>query len=714
MDWRDQVSAYAAVHQRQLYSSDLGLGIEFQDGCDAFWMLPGELHSTVPMDAAEPVVAGELVAFFERIDRARAQAIHVIRHHLASRNIQSVQNRSGEWYLEHKGCGAGISVGRALTELARDGADWYALVRAALKDCWLCRPPSRQRADEYLRISGPPAGEKPAGSEEPVGLIPQTIAGALGMLGFCRALERIESLDSPEKIAAAVKPHGRIGECLQHLAQLLPGAYAGIDLADPGMLLIHYEDDDDWMTIDTRSLELARRISAATPEDVAAELAAEYRSVSDARARVRRAIDRAAAQRGWRRERISGISVAESGPIIFYGTSRREVGLDPRQALTRAVRDSSLEDAIREELREAPEFAQECIKALGEPDPGGAVPIEEGSLVPRHGPPQVMLRELTAQMIAKLERFATGELSGYFSSEKVSSNRRLWEYTNPEIYDRAIDTWATMDDWVGLARPHARDKHHPAALLILHDAGDPEADPLIRAYFESAQWHHECSDEEGVLAWRYRHILPEQTREWIDHVDGEMELSTVRLRARYGDPIAARRLAVDPPSDHEPIPAGVDPIAHLRRQLLEWASTGTRWSPPDVGNLRAARQMGWADIPGHFEHNPWFLPGLLTCARREDEFDEPGILMAGEFLLAWSRLAPSLFLARLIATARTMDLVALADAAAEAAAAADPKLQRYIAGSRSTYRDWLEALRLPLAIAWWRCRPLLSADVPPR
>ena len=59
--------------------------------------------------------------------------------------------------------------------------------------------------------------------------------------------------------------------------------------------------------------------------------------------------------------------------------------------------------------------------------------------------------------------------------------------------------------------------------------------------------------------------------------------------------------------------------------------------------------------------NPWLLAGLLTRERRSGQFDEPGILLAGDFLLTWSRFRPSLFLSRLLATAYKTDLVSLAE-----------------------------------------------------
>ena len=52
MDWRQRLLDHAATLGRDVYDSPLGVGIDFGDGCDAFWVLPGEVTSTVPAPAA--------------------------------------------------------------------------------------------------------------------------------------------------------------------------------------------------------------------------------------------------------------------------------------------------------------------------------------------------------------------------------------------------------------------------------------------------------------------------------------------------------------------------------------------------------------------------------------------------------------------------------------------------------------------------------------
>lgn len=98
MSWRERFAAYAYALERKLpaVSTAEGMGVEFTDGCDAFWVLPGEVTSSLPVLAAEPEVTA-LIGEFERIDRLRASVLHVIRHDPAERRFYVDRRRSGEW-----------------------------------------------------------------------------------------------------------------------------------------------------------------------------------------------------------------------------------------------------------------------------------------------------------------------------------------------------------------------------------------------------------------------------------------------------------------------------------------------------------------------------------------------------------------------------------------------------------------------------------------
>lgn len=70
----------------------------------------------------------------------------------------------------------------------------------------------------------------------------------------------------------------------------------------------------------------------------------------------------------------------------------------------------------------------------------------------------------------------------------------------------------------------------------------------------------------------------------------------------------------------------------------------------------------------------------------------------------WSRLAPSPFLVRLLATAHTTDLFAAAEQATRASIATKPELAANLDSTLNAYRVWLKQLQPALAIAWTRCR----------
>lgn len=114
--------------------------------------------------------------------------------------------------------------------------------------------------------------------------------------------------------------------------------------------------------------------------------------------------------------------------------------------------------------------------------------------------------------------------------------------------------------------------------------------------------------------------------------------------------------------------------------------------------------MGWRDVADALPENPYMLAGLLMRERRPDQFDEPGLLLAKDFLLVWSRLSPSTFLARLLATARGTDLFGLAERAARASAVGRPDVAKNVDSSLDIYRQWELELRPGLAIGWTRCR----------
>ena len=80
------------------------------------------------------------------------------------------------------------------------------------------------------------------------------------------------------------------------------------------------------------------------------------------------------------------------------------------------------------------------------------------------------------------------------------------------------------------------------------------------------------------------------------------------------------------------------------------------------------------------------------------------MLMAKDFLLDWSRLSPSPFLARVLATGYGTDLLTAAEQASRDGVAAKPHLASNVARVRQIYESWLKDTRIALSIAWTRCR----------
>jgi hypothetical protein len=114
--------------------------------------------------------------------------------------------------------------------------------------------------------------------------------------------------------------------------------------------------------------------------------------------------------------------------------------------------------------------------------------------------------------------------------------------------------------------------------------------------------------------------------------------------------------------------------------------------------------MGWRDVADALPENPYLLPTLFTIDRRADQMDEPGMLLASGFMLAWSRLSPSPFLARLIATAHEADLVELAKEASRRSAVGKPEVAKNLESGFTIVLAWHKELQTALAIAWKRCR----------
>jgi hypothetical protein len=232
--------------------------------------------------------------------------------------------------------------------------------------------------------------------------------------------------------------------------------------------------------------------------------------------------------------------------------------------------------------------------------------------------------------------------------------------------------------------------------------------------------HHEVTDAEVELAWRFRHELPDVARNRFAPQPFN-QVPFAEHRARLGDPVARRYLLANEGFDIDdentwseranPALSGLRPDAHLRARLrlrlLEWARTTWKWSPAESDPLQKALWLGLDEVANAPDENAYLADGLLCGDRRHSMFDEPGILLGADFLLAWSRLKPTRLLARVVATAHTGEVLAEAERVARESAERNPAHRTNLASSVEIYRSCWEGLQVPMAIAWKRFRSSL-------
>lgn len=323
------------------------------------------------------------------------------------------------------------------------------------------------------------------------------------------------------------------------------------------------------------------------------------------------------------------------------------------------------------------------------------------------------LRSLDPETTAEMDAFADRTLAAY-----LRDDRTIWDYRWSDRFDPRHDTWATTADWMRLAEPLVDgDWPHPVAILVLLDVGDPRGSRKARELIRRMEPHHEVSYAEVELVWRFRHELPEISREWFAPQPFD-QVPFAEHRARLGDPVARRYVLTNEGFDIDdedtwneranPALAGLRPSAQLRsrlgRRLTEWAKTTWKWSPAESDEMQKALWLGLEEVAGALDENPYLANGLLCGDRKHFMFDEPGILLSEHFLLAWSRLKPTRLLAQIVATARTGDVLVEADRIAREGAERKPSRRAGLGSSVEIYRAWWESLQVPMAIVWSRFR----------
>ena len=716
MNWRERLTAHALERKAPAINIPEGVGIEFSDGCDVFWVLPGEVTSSLPVVEDEPD-ATALIREFARIDRLRTSVLRVIRHDLAERSFHVDRRRGGEWGVMTGCVSSSISVGPMLTARCLGGQDLARLVAACYENTILGEPPDGHRIDRYLASTDAPPGERPWPDEtRAIGFV-NTLRGVLLASGLCKAVEDEANLTSPEKLAEAAAPTGRLGRALLHLAGRLPEVRASCELTD-GSIALEFDDDEDDFRIPRRSRDLARRVRSLGVVAAADQLADEYLRLNAGRRVVLNAVKNAAADRGWSMERLGPFFLAPGIPASWYlGRTRREVKLSVGRELTDALRTGSPTQAIRQLLAPYPSFAEECIAALGREDPASPLPIRD--LAPELPTRHPTLRRLDAGIAAELDEFAERTLTCYLRDE-----RTIWDYRGSNRFDASVDTWATRDDWLRLAEPLVDgDRPNPMAVLILLDAGDPRGARKARELLHKMQPHDEVCNAEVELAWRFRHEFPEIARGWFAPQPFD-QVPFAQHRVQLGDPVARRYVLANEGFDIDdettwgerdhPLPSGLQPSApvrsRVRLRLLEWARTTWKWSPASSAELQTALWLGLGEVADAFDDNPYLANGLLCGDRRHAMFDEPGLLLGGDFLLAWSRLKPTRLLGQILATGLTGDILAEADRIARESVERRPTNRVRLASSMQMYRRFWEDLQVPMAIAWKRFRSSIGKE----
>lgn len=709
MNWKDKVKA--GLRGRKFYESEFGIGIEFHDKSDAFWLLPNEPMSTVHFSTSEPIDVDAFLLEFERIDNLRRQTLHVLRQHLAKSGTHVSPSGSGTWSFDAGQFSGEIYAGEELTRAAARSNSVVETIKNWQGSYWGNEPPSERRIVEYLeRDEAPfiPLAKEDASVEQSDG---QSISQMLQWMGLCKTLNKIESPENAEEICQAIETpsRGRIYRALQRVAIRLPDCSAIFDLFKPNSLCIDFSDRNASFEIDTHSRELAKLFRSRTPESVGDQLVDEFQRLDAARSSVLNAIWQAAGKMGWSIER-TGLAFFGVAPKVFLGKDHREVEFPIANELTELLRKQTPESTLLTLFSRHQEFLDECRCALRQPGlPVSEASLPTASLLPVTIPDSVPLVAVDVSLVTQMDHFGRKVLEEAFQSDVLDM---LWKYDNVEFYNPEIDDWFPKEKWYELAKRQLNDKWpSPVAIKIMQQSDVEKGDDIARAYVKNLNVaHHESDDATIELIWRYRHDYPEVARAWLgtDSVGDYDE-----IRGRLGDPVASRRISFSNPEVDEADELSANQIRGLPEQMrsaihqehLAWAKREHRCSPLDVEKLRVAGQLGWSDVYTALEDNPYLLPGLLGIDDRPDCFDEPGLLMGSELLLVWSAYAPSRRLGQIVATAQNSDLVALAKEASLRSAARNSSVEEEaIKSSFEVYCVLAEQLRQNLAIAWFRCR----------
>lgn len=709
MDLLNNLRTHFVNRGKTIVDIDAGFGAVFADGHDVCWLIPGDVLSTMPLDDRSTPDA--VLLRFDQIEHLRERALHVARHYLASKGYCVDRTTRSDWgIMGEGGVSSSIHVGACVTRLALEGADVYALVHKLFEHSLLRHPPSRRRMDRYLAIDGPPADEKTYPVETPTVQLLNGIPSILKMMGLCRTLETADdrTLASPDSLAARLEQRGPIADAFMQVHARLPHVDVSYELLK-GCINLRFQDGHDSYSLNPRDRSIIRAIRSKGAVAEGNELADEFERINQRRIAFISAIEHAAASRGWFKQ-VASIFMREEVQLRL-GRRFREVTIDIGPSLSRRLANETPVEAIEAIIApQESDLARECITLIEQNDVHTWRKAQERNLAPAPSamPLPMLLPRVEPSEANQIDLWARDQVRSWLASDEA-----LRHYGDSDYFDPATDRFLSERDWLEVANRYlGADWHHPTAIRILLEFGDRRADTLARDYLMKAEPHHEVGRDEIYLAWRYRNALPEIGRKWFapQPFDGVPYAET---RITFGDPIAwwaknddgrdAEDLAdlEDATNESDEVPDS-DP---LRRKLMAWAHHNWRWCPPSASPLKAARERGWPEVADALEANPHLVRMLLTGEDRGiDQMDEPGLLMGEDFLLAWSRLNPNLFLARLVAAALKADLTAEMQRVQDEAIKRKPELASTADLVKDIARSQTEHIRTPLAIAWLRCR----------
>lgn len=678
---------------REVHAFPGGIAVEFDDGADALFVMPGEPLSSVALEGEIDVKA--VRGTFARVNAGRRQVTEAIRRYFVKHRMYVRRSREGNWGVTtSSGVSTTMDVGAQLTKLLVDGSGPAEAMLALFEGWWEAKP-GAQEVQAYLE-AGEGVVDLPWPTETPTIKIPDSPMAILRMSRAWGALTESEGFwDGVWKLVGPVGPEAK---ALRKMASLLKDTHAAKEIST-GQLQIAFADGHASFGVLPKGKDLQRLVAQRGVEGAGEHLASEYRRLDGARGKVVGAPKAVMAERGYAMD-------VEDGSVLHFGRVHREIRVDVGDALTAALRDRPMVEAVRGMLGGHAGVAEEVVRRCEEGRAVGKA-IEQREL-PAAPPAPLELPGLETLDVSAIDAMAAGILQEFRGDTEF-----LWARYRPMYYQKGVDTWATDAMWQEAAQKRLQEEDHDStARVILCELGDAELEARWMEELTQQGAHHEADAGQVMVIWRNRKRYPAMAREWFfpDYVGD----SYTKVTADLGDPVAVRRLCIDYGSAGEEYPQWLAPatgwfvrgevLAGIHERLRCWARTSWRWAHyVENGPLELAARMGWADVAELLEGNPYVARGLLDAK-------ELPILHAGDLLLAWSWLWPNEYLMRLVGQAFALARPELVRPRVERLVGT-LELEKQPDWADKLVRTQLYGMQRPLAIAWTRCRNRLTEGI---